>query len=70
MPSAPLRSVYGVPSSVCHFTTPVSCLESVHPLTVGLVPGFSTSGTIHPISWRLNTSMLCDLSVAIRFQSP
>ena len=69
-PSVPSVSVYGVPCGVCQLISSVSCLESVQPLTDGEVPGSSTFGTIQPSSWREKTSMFCDLSVAMRFQSP
>ncbi len=48
---------------------PVSSLELVNPVTF-VWPGASTWGTTQPSSWREKASMFCDLSVAIRFQSP
>ncbi len=70
VPSGPSVSVYGVPSGVCQWMVPVSCLESVQLDTVVVRPACSTCGTTQPSSWREKASMFCDLSVAIRFQSP
>ena len=67
-PSLPSVRVYAVPAGVCHVMVSVSCLESVMPVSVR--EESSTSGTTQPSSWRPKASMLCDLSVAIRFQSP
>src|SRR5918992_5857450 len=64
----PLR-VYFVPSGRYHSISFVFSFESRQLLTV-VDPGPSSRGTSQPSSCFENTSMCCDLSVAIRFQSP
>ena len=52
MPSRPFFSVYFLPLGVRQWMRPVFCLESFQFFTVLFLPGFSTSGTTQPSSWR------------------